>query len=128
MLKGAAEVKRVAMRKMSLLASMPCAVTGQPQVGRFESRDEGWMLIGISRQRPGSVFHAEQTAGISGSFGVAPDYKGCPSCGAMEYAQCGCCSTMACYDTSRRVLRCPSCGRQGPVDGYIEQVSSLGDE
>ncbi len=116
------------MRKMSLLASMPCAVTGQPQVGRFESRGEGWMLIGISRQRPGSVFHAEEAAGISGSFGVAPDYKGCPSCGAMEYAQCGCCSTMACYDTSRRILRCPSCGRQCPVDGYIEQVSSLGDE
>ena len=42
------------MRKMSLLASMPCAVTGQPQVGRFEPRGEGWMLIGISRQ--GCVF------------------------------------------------------------------------
>jgi hypothetical protein len=114
------------MRKMSLLASMPCAVTRQPQVGRFESRGEGWVLIGISRQRPGSVFRAEETKGMSGEFGIAPDYKGCPSCGATEYAQCGRCSSMACYDPSRRALRCPTCGQQGPVDGYIERVSSLG--
>lgn len=113
--------------KQILLASLPCATTGQPQVGRFELQGESWMLIGVSRQRPGSVFQSEAAAGLDSSFGITPGYAGCPSCGVREFAQCGYCSSLACYESSRSVLRCPTCGRECRVEGLISRISSLGD-
>ena len=113
------------MMKQILLVNLPCATTGQPQVGRFELAGEGWTLIGVSRQRPGSIFRSEAAAQLSGSFGTSPGYAGCPSCGAKQFAQCGYCSALACYESSRRVLHCPACGRQCPIEGLINRVTSL---
>ena len=58
--------------KQILLASLPCATTGQPQVGRFELQGESWMLIGVSRQRPGSTFQSEAAAGPSRLVPASP--------------------------------------------------------
>lgn len=112
--------------KHTLLINLPCAGTGQPQVGRLELDGENWLLVGVSRQRPGSTFRSEAAADQTGSFGVASGYTGCPSCGVRGFAQCGYCSSLACYDPSRRILHCPTCGRDCRIEGTIHRISSLG--
>jgi hypothetical protein len=110
-----------------LLVSLPCATTGQPQVGRFELHGESWLLMGVSRQRPGSMFRSEATAGQTGSFGIASSYLGCPSCGARQFAQCGYCTELACFEQPQQTLHCPTCGHRNTIEGFIDRVSSLGD-
>jgi hypothetical protein len=112
--------------KHTLLIGLPCAKTGQPQVGRLELHGENWLLVGVSRQRQGSVFRSEATADRTGSFGVAPGYPGCPSCGVRGFAQCGHCSALACYEPSRPVLHCPTCGLECRIEGTINRITSLG--
>jgi hypothetical protein len=116
------------MASDDLLANITCSSTRNPGVGRFRRVGPDWELIGVSRQRPGSVLppSGPSTASAKGAFVVTEAYRGCPSCHADNLVRCGQCTSLACWDTSWPTFSCPSCGNSGPVEGSITEISSLG--
>ena len=111
-----------------LLASVTCSSTGHPGVGRFRRVGSDWQLVGVSRQRPGSVLppNGPLVAAAQGAFTVTDTYRGCPSCHADNFVRCGQCQALACWDTTWPTFSCPSCGNSGPVEGEITEISSVG--
>lgn len=109
-----------------LLVSLDCSSTGHPQVGKLTWDGANWLLVGVSRQRPGTSLPGEAGREHHGSFATASGYTGCPSCGASEFVRCGRCAQLACWDRSWEIFRCPHCGNSGPVTGVIDAISTLG--
>jgi hypothetical protein len=83
-------------------------------------------MVGASRQRPGSEFVGDDTSSVTGTFMTAADYPGCPSCGASNFATCGKCARLSCYDDTWPEFHCGSCGNSGPITGHIQELRSLG--
>ena len=111
----------------TMFAGMLCSSHRQPAVIRFRWNGAAYDAVGASKQRPGSVIPAESGNGaVSGSFGVAEEYSGCPYCRANNFVRCGRCKELSCYDTSWETFHCAHCGNAGRVTGTIETVSGLG--
>jgi hypothetical protein len=115
------------MASYDLLANVTCSSTRHPGVGRFRQVGRDWELVGVSRQRPGSVLPpgGPSTTAAMGAFTVTKSYPGCPSCHADNFVRCGRCQCLACWDTTWPTFSCPSCGNSGPVEGSITEISSL---
>jgi predicted RNA-binding Zn-ribbon protein involved in translation (DUF1610 family) len=107
-----------------LLVSLNCSNSGHPQVGRFTWDGTSWVLVGVSRQRPGACPQGEAGQEHHGSFAIASGYAGCPSCGASRLVQCGRCARLTCWDPSWEIYRCPHCGNSGQVDRTIDAIST----
>src|SRR5262245_5539853 len=109
-----------------VLVSLACSKTRHPGVGRFVWHGGSWVLVGVSRQRPGCTLPPSVGETLSGSFCTSEDYLGCPSCRADNFVRCGGCANLACWDSSWKLFMCPNCGRSGPVSGHINSISPLG--
>jgi len=109
-----------------VLASVTCSSTKHPGVGRFRRVAGGLELVGVSRQRPGSVLPKVAGSNVSGDLSMDGSYKGCPSCRADNIVRCNACGLLSCWDTSWEMFHCPTCGSSGPVSGQIGEISSLG--
>jgi hypothetical protein len=110
-----------------LFVSLVCSHTQAPSVGRFVLSGSSYLLVGASRQRPGSVIPSDhQQQHIEAQFGTAPGYTGCPGCGADGYVRCGQCHGLGCWDRSWEMFHCPRCGNSGPITGTISDLSDLG--
>lgn len=115
-----------AMSARVILVSLTCSSTRHPGVGRFVWHEHSWVLHGVSRQRPGCTLPSSDGETLSGSFQIPEDYPGCPSCRADNFVRCHMCANLGCWDSSWELFMCPTCGRSGPVSGYIDSISSLG--
>jgi hypothetical protein len=109
-----------------LLVSLYCSSTGHPQVGKFTLEGADWALVGVSRQRPGVAPPREGGRELGGSFCLSSSYRGCPSCHASSFMQCGRCSRLVCWDPTWERYSCPHCKNSGRVSGTIEKISTLG--
>ena len=114
------------MPELDALASVTCSSTGHPGVGRFRLVPGGVELVGVSRQRPGSVLPEGSGPPVTGELTTSTGYRGCPSCGADGIVRCGVCHRLGCWDNSWELFTCPSCRNSGPVSGVITEISSLG--
>src|SRR2546426_275993 len=113
--------------RQALFASITCSRTGSPMVGRFVLGDaaQGWVLVGASRQRPGSVLPKQGGEAARGRFALSDRYPGCPNCGAGDFVSCGRCGQLGCWDSASAIFTCPSCGNSGPVEGLIDRVTEV---
>jgi hypothetical protein len=109
-----------------LFIGLACSHSRMPSVGRFVWDGAQYLLVGASRQRPGSVIPGESRGEVQAGFGTGPDYQGCPGCGADGFVRCGRCHKLGCWDDSWEVFRCPGCGNSGRVTGTIDRLSDLG--
>lgn len=109
-----------------ILVSLTCSSTRHPGVGRFVWHEDGWVLQGVSRQRPGCTLLPSAGETLSGSFLISGAYQGCPSCRSDNLVRCGTCANLGCWDRSWELFVCPTCGLSGSVSGYIDSISSLG--
>ena len=60
-----------------------------------------------------------------GNVRTGPQYK-CPHCGGRNIVKCGACGGYACHpgrDVTTH-FKCPNCGHEGEINGYIETVES----
>ena len=60
---------------------------------------------------------------IAGSFGIADNYPGCPTCQDTGLLKCAC-GRVSCYDGTSKTLICPWCNKQGNVGGNIDRLTS----
>ena len=65
-------------------------------------------------------------AEVTGSFGFAPGYPGCPFCKAPGIVRCRC-DMVSCWDGETREVHCPWCGRTSRIEGTIDALRSGGD-
>ena len=114
------------MSELDVLAAVTCSSTRHPGVGRFRRVPGGLELVGVSRQRPGTVLPESAGRAATGDVSMSDGYGGCPSCRADSIVRCGVCSQLGCWDSSWEQFQCPSCGNSGPVRGEISEISSLG--
>ncbi|CAO5240715.1 hypothetical protein [Frankia sp. AgKG'84/4] len=113
--------------KRFVLAAVTCGNTGHPGVGRFEKRDGYLLLLGVSRQRPGSTIPPDDAARATTdgpAVAMAADYRGCPSCGADNIVRCDC-GHLSCWNSAQPSFHCPGCGVAGVVSGVIAGVTPL---
>lgn len=114
------------MSELDVLASVTCSSTRHPGVGRFRRVPGGLELIGVSRQRPGTVLPESSGLPVAGGISTGDGYAGCPSCRADSIVGCNVCSQLGCWDRSWELFQCPTCGNSGPVRGQINEISLLG--
>lgn len=116
------------LMRQDLLVSFPCGTTGHPAVGRFRAEETGWVLVGASRQRPGTEIPAADgpRGAVQGVFEVGDEFRGCPSCGNTGIVRCGRCGHLTCWDGTDS-FHCPTCGNVGHVAiGGINSVADFG--
>jgi len=90
-------------------------------MGRFEFSGGTWYLT--SAAEVSAVQSSSPAMGpLSGSFGLSPEYTGCPGCRADSIVCCGVCGELSCWQSSDPRFRCGFCGNEGVVSGRIEQV------
>jgi hypothetical protein len=111
----------------TMLVNITCSTTKHPAVGRFVWVEGDWVLVGLSRQRPGSVVpSSDAQQSRSGSFLLGHDYHGCPSCGSDGFARCNNCAELGCWDGSWEMFTCPRCGTSGTIGGVVDSLTTLG--
>ena len=113
------------MPEQDLLASVTCSSTRHPGVGRFRRRHGSVELLGVSRQRPGSVLPPSSGPSVTGALSMADEYRGCPSCGADNIVRCGQCHQLGCWDSTWPEFACACCGNRGLVSGVIEEFTQF---
>jgi hypothetical protein len=63
---------------------------------------------------------------ITGSFGFAQAYPGCPHCRAQAAFKCGC-GKVSCWDGEGSTVICPWCGASGHIGGTAETLGTGSD-
>src|SRR2546421_378043 len=63
---------------------------------------------------------------ITGGFGFAPEFPGCPHCGARSVFRCSC-GKVACWDTETMKVTCPWCRHKGTLGGTVDRLSAGAD-
>jgi hypothetical protein len=101
-------------------AAMRCARTRGDLVARFARQGTEWQLAELTPVEE-SVDSGEARLHISGSFGLAPGYEGCPGCQARGFVECIKCGSLSCWPQTSEYT-CGWCGNQGPVSGQIEAI------
>jgi hypothetical protein len=103
---------------------MYCGRDRQARVAVFRRSGTEWQIVSVggpdrsAQSQPGGL-------PVSGSFGIAAGYEGCPGCGSDSYVRCGPCAQLGCWRSSEPVFTCGNCGNSGPVSGRIESLGAL---
>jgi hypothetical protein len=60
---------------------------------------------------------------IDGAFSFAPEYPGCPYCGARGIAKCSC-GKITCWNQSDKFMTCAWCGSRSKLGGVVDSLSA----
>ncbi len=60
---------------------------------------------------------------VTGEFGFASKYPGCPHCGRDSLVRCRC-EEITCWDGDSRNVSCPSCGRKGKIGTPVTKLKT----
>ena len=103
--------------KQTVIVVCRCTKTKGPFGITFESPGRGqWVVkwaFPLNDKNAGREGYGSQE--VSGPVEFAPDYPGCPRCGAPTYWQCGSCRRSACWDGRSPYVTCPWCGADGTL-------------
>ena len=105
-----------------------CRRSRQPYGMRFEEKGRGnWLADWAFAIKEQSAKREGFDRGeISGAFGFATTYPGCPSCKAPGLFRCGC-GKVACWGGVTRTVQCPWCGRTVNLDATVDRLGAGGD-
>jgi LSD1 subclass zinc finger protein len=99
-----------------------CAQTGRAFMGCFVEQGERWNLAEMHYTEVSDPSGGRQTlASLTGQFGVADEFAGCPDCKNQSYVRCGSCRELACWSGDKD-FRCIVCNARGVVTGGIKEV------
>ncbi|MEV6301124.1 hypothetical protein AB0M02_17075 [Actinoplanes sp. NPDC051861] len=103
---------------------MYCSGDRQARVATFRQAGQEWQIVEVGGPEP----IGESGGGglpVTGGFGYAPGYRGCPACGREAYVRCGPCGQLGCWRTTEELFTCGNCGISGPVSGAIDSLGAL---
>jgi hypothetical protein len=103
---------------------MYCSTDRQARVATFRRAGREWQLTTVGGPAP-STSSAAGKLPVAGSFGISPEYPGCPGCRSDSYARCGNCNQIGCWRSSESYFRCGNCGDGGQVSGSIESLGAM---
>jgi hypothetical protein len=104
---------------------MYCSGDRRARVATFRLSAEEWQLTAVGGPEPVGEGGGGGGLPVSGRFGLAPGYRGCPGCGSDAYVRCGSCGGLGCWRSSETHQTCGNCGNRGPVDGAIDSLGAL---
>ena len=102
---------------------MRCTTNGAVMMAQCEQSGEEWNLVKADILRGGGAHNPTAGQRVSGSFGVAWNYPGCPVCGNDSYVRCVRCGMLTCWLPTSE-FRCGACGNGGPVSGAITDLNA----
>jgi hypothetical protein len=91
-------------------------------VGVLYEQQGSWVLKYSAIASPSVVISPTDKRMISGTFGVSPEYAGCPACKATGYVKCSSCQQLSCWADVESTFTCGWCGTTGTVDGLITSI------
>jgi hypothetical protein len=102
-----------------------CSRSGQGFGIRFEEKARSQWIADWAFAIKEAVARKEgyDRGEITGTFGFATAYPGCPHCHAPSIFQCSC-GKVACWDGERRTVTCPWCKVTVELDSQIERLSA----
>jgi len=101
---------------------MQCAQTRRSMTARFIEQGDWWNLAELhTRESQDTTEASEDSERLTGNFGVAGEFSGCPECGNKAYVRCGTCGELSCWPGSGSFV-CPGCGVKSEVEGSINDV------
>jgi hypothetical protein len=113
----------VADRQATIWVAMRCGQSRSNLTARFAQQESSWLLSEVTAASRAAAV-AEGLLNVSGSFGIAPGYTGCSSCGAKSFVQCGRCQRLSCYAGTGN-FTCGWCGNVGSITYTIEAMKAL---
>jgi hypothetical protein len=105
-----------------VFVSIRCVRTGRSMLGRFIDQGGCWNLAEVRVVGQGTSPAGHDQARLTGSFGIAAGYLGCPDCGNRDYVRCNRCGGLTCWYGSSDFL-CMTCGLRAAVSGGIAEVN-----
>jgi hypothetical protein len=102
---------------------MYCATDRQARVATFRRSGREWQLASVGGPAPAGGGGGGLP--VSGGFGFAPDYAGCPVCRNDSYVRCSGCGQLGCWRSSEPMFTCGNCGQRGKVEGAIDSLGAL---
>lgn len=99
-----------------------CSGTRRVLTGRFVRDDQSWNLVEIRASGDTPLPSQRHMEKLSGHFGIAVGYRGCPDCGRKQYVRCGKCGELTCW-AGAGPFHCISCDHRGQVAGGIREVN-----
>ena len=77
---------------------MHCADTGRPMTARFIKEHDYWNLAEVHRRESQDMAETpDAPERLTGNFGLASEFAGCPECGNRSYVRCGPCGELGCW-------------------------------
>jgi len=114
------------MAQQNAWVRFTCSTDRSARVATFRKSGAEWRLVSVSRQPSAPDNPAPAGAlGVTGPFGTAPEYDGCPGCGNDSYARCAVCGGLGCWRSSKTSFTCGVCGNGGKVSGSIQSINAL---
>lgn len=105
-----------------------CSTHHQTRIATFRHNGKEWQLAEVAADPLPEVPEGGGIAGripMTGKFGIARDYPGCPGCGADSYARCGNCAELGCWRSTSKTYKCAKCGHGGRVSGRIDSANAM---
>lgn len=95
---------------------------------RFERRGENqWVATwSFAIKEAAARREGYETAHMTGRFGPADGFPGCPHCSAPSFFRCHC-GKLACWNGESRSVTCPSCGQAVELTSDITSLDGGSD-
>lgn len=105
-----------------------CGFTRQDFGIRFEEQRLDQWIADWAYRLPGHTAQHEgdDRSEITGTFGFAPAYPGCPFCQAKGIARCTC-GKVACWDGTQPTMICPWCWATQTLEGPLRHLNAGAD-
>lgn len=102
-----------------------CGTDKKTRIATFQLAGKEWRLTEVSADPLPEEGVMPGRIAMTGQFGVATGYTGCPGCKALFYVRCGKCTELSCWVGGSADFTCGSCGNHGSVAGSIESLDAM---
>jgi hypothetical protein len=101
---------------------MYCSQDRQARVATFRQAGTEWQLASVGGPAPAGT--GAGGSPVSGTFGYAPGYRGCP-CGSNSYVRCSGCGELGCWQHGASYFTCGNCGVGGYPSGSLDSLGAI---
>ncbi|MEV0895332.1 hypothetical protein [Actinoplanes sp. NPDC049802] len=102
-----------------------CETDKKVRVASFRRSEEVWQLVEVGTDVMPEGGAIPGRIAMTGAFGIAPGYTGCPGCRVDSYAGCGRCGELNCWRAGSPQMICAGCGEINPITHSLSSASAM---